>query len=133
MLKMVLESAVKLGNIFNFKDSLPKIIRSLIIYKFTCGKCNITYIGKTKRHLKLRMCEHLGLSPKTGKEYKYTTQPSTVRRHLHDEKHISNFNNFKIISSAKNDFELHIKESLLIGSLSPELNKQIKSSQLDLF
>ena len=79
------------------------------------------------------MCEHLGLSPKTGKKYKYTTQPSTVRRHLHHEKHISNFNNFKIISSAKNDFELHIKESLLIGSLSPELNKQIKSSQLDLF
>ena len=37
------------------------------------------------RDLKLRMCEHLGLSPKTGKEYKYTTQPSTVRRHSHDE------------------------------------------------
>ena len=83
---MVLESGVKLGNIFNFKDSLPESIKSLIVYKFTCGECNITYIGKTKRHLKLRMCEHLGLSPKTGKEYKYTTQPSTVRRHLHDEK-----------------------------------------------
>ena len=79
------------------------------------------------------MCEHLVLSPKTGKEYKYTTQPSTVRRHLNDRKNISNFNNFKIISSAKNDFESHIKESLLIGWLSPELNKQIKSFQLDLF
>ena len=75
------------------------------------------------------MCEHLGLSPNTGKEYKYTTQPSTVWRQLHDEKHISNFSNLQIISSAKNDFELHIKESLLIGSLSPELNKQIKNFQ----
>ena len=61
------------------------------------------------RHLKFRMCKHLRLSPKTGMEYKYTTQPSTVRRQLHDKKHISNFNNFKIISSAKNDFELHRK------------------------
>ena len=46
------------------------------------------------------------------------------KRHLHNKKHICNLNNFKIISSAKNDFKLLIKESLLIESLLPELNRQ---------
>lgn len=32
--------------------------QSNIIYKITCGKCNKDLIGKTSRHLKVRLTEH---------------------------------------------------------------------------
>ena len=35
-------------------------------YKFQYGGCNATYYGKTKRHLKVRMCEQLRMSTLTG-------------------------------------------------------------------
>ena len=37
---------------------------------FKYGSCNATYYGKTNRHFKVRMCEHLGVSALTGKRMK---------------------------------------------------------------
>ncbi len=51
---------------FPFKDNIPHELRSLVVYKFSCSDCNITYVGKSKRHLKTRACEHAGLSDRTG-------------------------------------------------------------------
>jgi len=133
-LKIVYKSACKLRNIFSFKDNTPVHMQSLVLYKFLCGSCNATYIGKTKRHCKIRMCEHLGTSYKTGKELKWNEANSTVvRNHLKNEKHNCDFNNFKIVGFTRNDFELLIKESLLINKLKPCLNKQVDSFQLLLF
>ena len=33
-----------------------------------CGGCNATYYGKTQRHFKARICEHLGISHLSGKK-----------------------------------------------------------------
>jgi len=133
-LKIVLNSVTTLSSFLNFKDKLNSNIRSLVLYKYTCGNCNITYIGKTKRHFKVRMCEHLGLSYITGKPRKYNAQTTTaVREHLRTSQHIADFDNFKILGNAKNDFRLQIKESLLIGKDQPLLNKQVKRFKLSLF
>ena len=59
-----------MSNIFIFKDKIPSFLRSGIVYKFQCGSCNATYYGKTKRHFKVRMCEQLGTSARTGKRVK---------------------------------------------------------------
>ena len=48
----------KIGSFFNFKDIIPFRARSYIVYKFSCGDCDITYIGKTARHLLVRLSEH---------------------------------------------------------------------------
>ena len=133
-LKIVLKSGIKLGNFFNFKDSLPLGVRSCIVYKYTCSHCNMTYIGKTKRHYLVRMCEHLGISYKTGKCSKYNPNKTTaVREHIRLKQHPSNFENFEIISYAKSDFETCVKESLLVGLEKTPLNKQVKSLKLELF
>ena len=133
-LKIVYKSACKLRNIFSCKDKTPFYTQSLVLYKFLCGCCNVTYVGKTKRHCKIRMCEHLGLSHKTGKNLKYSEAHATVvRSHLEVTKHICDFDSFKIIGHARNDFELLIKESLLINKLKPSLNKQVDSFKLALF
>ena len=54
-------------NVFTFKDRIPLFFRSGIAYKFLCGGCNVNSCYKTKRHFRVRMCQHLGTSPLTGK------------------------------------------------------------------
>ena len=52
---------------FSRKDKIPSLLRSGIVYKVQYGGCNATYYDKTKGHLKLSMCKHLGISAITGK------------------------------------------------------------------
>ena len=133
-LKIVFKSGIKIWDFFKFKDSIPSHIRSLVVYKFSCSSCNATYIGKTERHHKVRMCEHLGISYKTGKPMKYHPNSSTaVKDHLRESGHFNNFDNFEILCFAKNNFECLIKESVLIRKCQPNLNKQVKEFKLKLF
>ena len=131
---IVFSSQQKLRNFFAFKDKIPKNLKSLVLYKFTCSDCNVTYIGKTKRHYQVRFSEHLGLSKLTNKPLKYSTLTTTaVRDHLHCCNHNNSPESFKIIGSAKNDYHLKIKESLNILRENPKLNKTVKSFPLYLF
>ena len=133
-LKIVFKSGVKIGNFFKFKDTIPSHIRSLVVYKFACSSCNATYIGKTKRHHKVRMCEHLGISYKTGKSMKFNEGSTTaIKDHMKVTGHKNDFENFEILSSGKNNLECLIKESILVKKYKPSLNKQIKEFKLSLF
>ena len=49
---------------------LLKIKSSNLVCKFNCNICNDIYNGKTKRHFIVRACEHLGITPLTGKKMK---------------------------------------------------------------
>ena len=66
-IRFVFQSKCKISNVFTLKDKIPSFSRSNIVYKFKCGSCNATYYGKSKRHFKVRMCEHLGISALNGK------------------------------------------------------------------
>ena len=63
---VVFSSNKKLRSFFSFKDKIPKHLRSLVLYRFKCSDCNITYIGKTCRHFQVRLSEHLGISKVTN-------------------------------------------------------------------
>ena len=69
-LKIVFTSPVTVKRFFTLKDKLPKILLSGLAYKYKCGGYNATYYGKTKRHFKVRICEHLGISHITGERVK---------------------------------------------------------------
>ena len=60
-------SSVRVKSFFTFKDKLPKMLPSGLVYQYKCGGCNATYYGNTKRHFKVRICEHLGISHFTEK------------------------------------------------------------------
>ena len=49
------------------KDVTLIELQSHIVYKFSCDNYNVTYYGKTERHLNLRSSEHLGISHLTEK------------------------------------------------------------------
>lgn len=38
-----------------------------IVYKYSCGCCNVTRIGKTMRYLNVRASDHLGVPHLTGR------------------------------------------------------------------
>ncbi|KMQ89133.1 hypothetical protein RF55_11264 [Lasius niger] len=40
------------------KDSLPKNAHNNVVYKISCGDCDASYVGQTKRSLKTRIGEH---------------------------------------------------------------------------
>ena len=54
-------SPVRVKSFFTFKDKLPKMLLSGLVYQYKCGGINAAYYGKTKRHFKVRICEHLGI------------------------------------------------------------------------
>ena len=46
-------------NFFSLKCPTPKLLKANVVYKFDClCDINISYIGKTKRHLATRIKEH---------------------------------------------------------------------------
>ena len=133
-LRVIFNSKTRLSNLFNFKDKITDDLKSLVLYKYTCRICKNTYLGKCKRHFKVRRNEHLNVSYKTEKPFSYNQKTaSAVSEHIHTQNHIAFLSDFKIIGAAKDDYCLKICESLLIHKERPILNKTIYSVPLALF
>ena len=135
-LQVLFNSNCRLGSFFRFKDKVSLNARSFILYKFSCSGCNSAYLGKTKRHFLVRMSEHLGISLATGKNYTFNPRNvnnTAVLNHINHNNCNANFDNFRVIGSASNDYALCLKESLLIQLYNCDLNKSVKSMPLKLF
>ena len=61
-IKAIFPSKNRLSNLFRFKDSIPKELRSHLVYYIFSSYCNIIYYGETERHLSARSGQHLSLS-----------------------------------------------------------------------
>ena len=130
--KIVFKTSNHLKNFFSLKDVVPEPLRSYQIYNSMCGSCNASYIGKTFRHMKVRVSEHHGVPPRTGKHLKGTLSTS-VRNHMLDCNHMVAWDDFKVLGRESNHWLLEIKESLFIKRDKPSLNKNIYSQELFLF
>ena len=58
-LEVTFKSRNKLCNNFRFKDPVPQILTSGMVYKFHCGLCNEFYYEECVRHLCVRSDEHV--------------------------------------------------------------------------
>ena len=130
--KVITKATVRLSSLFSFKDKIPRYLSSGVVYKFTCGTCNGTYIGKTKRHQKTRFCEHLGVSALTGKPVK-TVKATAISEHRTTCPCAPTLDSFQIIGGDSNNWHLLLKESLLIQRDTPPLNANVQSVPLKLF
>ena len=82
-LKIVLTSPVRVKSFFTFKDKLPEMLLSGLVYEYKWGGCNATYYGKTKSQFKVRICEHLVISYLIGKKVKIDNNKlTTIQEHL---------------------------------------------------
>ena len=133
-LKIVFTSPVRVKSFFTFKDKLPKMLLSGIVYQYKCGGCNATYYGKTKRHFKVRICEHLGISHLTEKKVKIDNNKLTaIQEHLLCCNYSPSFEDFSILTRESNDSKLKIMESQLTARDKTILNKTHSFSPLELF
>ena len=128
---IILQSTNRFSSLFRFKDIIAKELQSHLAYKFSCGNCNVTYYGKTERHLNVRSSEYIGISHLTRKRVE--CKPSTASEHLLLHNHDGDFNNFTILCRDNDGFRLLFRESILISRDSPVLNKNTASFPLLLF
>ena len=132
-LRVVFKFSLRMKNDFNFKDETKQELRSLLVYNFICNSCNAGCIGKTKRHYRTGISEHVGVSPLTGKYIKNKSQSSAARDHMLFYKTVDCPEDFSILAKTSCNFTLEVQESILIKLLKPTLNKNISSVPLYLF
>ena len=95
-----------------------------------CGRCTAIYHGETCCHFKVRVGELSGISPLTNKWSKSKKKSTAVKDHILMCDQPVSFDNFKKLASSNSEFQLKIKESLLILCDQPILNKNETSLPL---
>ena len=120
---------------FTFKDKLPKMFLSGLIYKYNCRGCNATYYGRNKRHFSVQIWEYLGVSNLTGKKAKIDNSKLTaIQEHLLCCKWSQTYENVSILTKENNDVKLKImKSQLTAGDKLDKPNKTGYSFPLELF
>ena len=108
----------KVGDLFSVKESVPKYLRSFVVYRFTCPGCNASSIGETTCDLTTKIIEHLE-----------TKSKSHIFKHLGTNrkcKELYSAECFEIIDSTTSSYRLKLKEEMHITWEKPSLNKQVK-------
>ena len=112
-LQVIFNSNDRLRNFFSFKDKIPLIVRSHLLYCYMCD-CKAIYIGKTRCHYGACIFEHLGISLAMGVNYTFNPNNNNNTAILNRINHTScKEEKFCIIGSAKTNQLLCIKTLLL--------------------
>ena len=131
-LRVVYKSVDRLGDHFRLKDPTLRDCMSCLIYQYTCESCNALYIGKTAQHFKIRICQHQGISFRTGASLAVPVN-SHIRDHCLGHGQKVNENNFKILDKCFYSSDLETLESLYVKTLKPTINVQSQSTPLMMF
>ena len=111
-------SLFKTGSLFSVKDVTPPEHKPSVVYLFSCTGCETSYVGETAKRYCDRVQEHL-----------FTDKGSKVFQHLKSNvncKNLCDTSSFKILDSARTDFQRKLKEAIHIEWRKPSLNKQVK-------
>ena len=128
-LRVVYKSVDRLGDHFRLKDPTLKDCMSCLIYQYTCESCNALYIGKTSQHFKMRICQHQGVSFRTGASLAVPVN-SHIRDHCLGHCQKINEDNFKRLDKCFYSSDI---ESLYVKTLKPTINVQSQSTPLLMF
>ena len=130
--RIILINNFKIGSFFNYKDKIPTVFRSSVIYEYTCPTCGVKYVGSTSRTLCARTAEHVGVSSRTGRSL--TSPPHSSIRDHSDRAHSAavKTESFKILDSESNPVRLRILESIYINKLKPQLNETLSAYPLNI-
>ena len=118
-------TSFKIKKKLSLKCKTPFSRTANVVYKFTCLQdAEKFYIGKTSRHLAVRVKEHFN--------FKNISSKSAISNHIFDCKACGgsqlNVNRFEILRKCGNDFHTKIHEAFLIKKLKPMLNIQLHNS-----
>ena len=94
----------------SLKPPVEKMLKSNVVYKIECPRCNACYVGQTSRHMKTRLSEHKNKKKPVGKHFK------NCRRKLKDC-HVE-----ILAQSTRGEAYLLTLEALWIKELRPAIN-----------
>ena len=120
--RFAFQTKCKISNFLHLK----KKFHCSYVLALQLPSCNATYQGKTKRHFKVKMCKHLGISGLNGKRVK-GDDDSAIKENFLFCNHTPDFENVSILSTKNNDFKVTSMESLLTNRDHPPLNKNKQS------
>lgn len=134
-IKIIYKTTNRLSTYFKYKDAFPKSLASGVLYKYTCAKCKLSYIGYTARYWEKRLEEHTHISARTGKPLSgmQIFAPMQHTRKAEGRCGKVSRDDFKFIGGGGGRYLLQIKESLMIQKLNPELNGSVTSVPIHLF
>ncbi len=93
------------------KAKIPKEFQSNVVYQFKCSRCTSTHVGKTWKHLFIRVREHRN------------KKKQVVRKHADECNTKVLMDNFIILAkNNRNNEFLETLEALFIRELKPDLN-----------
>ena len=98
-IKVIFKSTTRLSKFFRFKNKVSFNLRSIVVYKFSSSRYNATYYDETCRYLNIRVGEHSGVSPVTGKKSKAKTT-TAIKDHMLLIDHVVSLEDFKIVASS---------------------------------
>ena len=93
--------------------------------------CFATYIGETIKQFKVRICQHKGLSFRSGNVLS-DPENSKIFAHSISHNHSIDNDNFKILAQCNNEYDLKILEAIYIYNHNPNLNEQDGSVPLNI-
>ena len=127
--RLVFVNNTTFQGLLSHKEKLPDGLCSGLVYTFECGTCGATYIGQTKKALRTRASEHLGISARTGSLLVRAPQ-SSIRDHLEVCDSGRSLECFRKVRSFNNTIFRKIYESVEIHFKKPILNQDISSQPL---
>ena len=93
----------------SLKASVEKMLKSAVVYKITCPRCNACYVGQTDRHLQTRFNEHKQRNP--------------MKAHLAECKYNLTENDIVILHQTNKGEEFLLTlEALYIREIKPTIN-----------
>ena len=129
-LRLIPRNPLTIGSLFHYKDRLNCLVTSNVVYKYTCPKCDFgTYIGSTKRLLKVRIDSHKGVSHRTGNKLS-NPDYSSIREHTKKCKNQINNEDFSVVGQVSNDHNLPVLESIMIKQVVPSFSAQTSATQV---
>ena len=111
------------------KSQTPLILKSKIVYEFTCSRdVNVTYIGTSARHLSIRAGEHSNVS-KSGK----IAIKEHIRKYNSRKTQSNSMKQFEIIRKCQISYEAKIHKAVVIKRSNLVLNKQLCANKASLY
>ena len=132
-IRMVFYNNKKTSSFIKLKESLADGMCSMIVYKFSCPKCNLEYVGSSTKCLSTRVFEHRGISQRTLTPL-CKPQQSSIRDHCESKcKTVFDITDFTILQKSRFESELRLTETFYIENLKPALNIENSSSSKKVF
>ena len=122
--QIILVNKFTISSFFKYKDTLPLMSRSSVIYKYVCSDCEVEYVGVTSRALDTRVAELRGRSFRTNNILANPSH-SSIKAHCEGTCNTPvSSSAFTILDSASDFVSLRILESLYIFKLNSSINEK---------